>query len=433
VNAPVRPVPAASTAEARPGFREFVVLVAVMSGLTALSIDNLLPAFPAIQGSFSVADPNRLQLLVYVYMAGFALGQLVYGPVSDARGRRPTLVVGLAIYIAGCALAAAAQSFEVLIAARAVQGIGAAASRILSLAIVRDRFAGRDMARVMSLTMMVFLLVPIVAPAIGQASLLVASWRALFVGMLVLALLTGAWFFARMPETLHPEYRRPLSVGAVASAVARTATTRVTFGYATALSLLFGCLMGYVGSAEQVFDSGLYHLGGLFPLAFALVAGAMGLATLLNARLVRRIGMRRLSHAGILGCAIVTAAHLALALYYDGRPPVALFLLGIGLSQFLIAFALPNFNALAIEPLAAIAGTASSVIGSYTTILGAAAGLAVGQAFDGTVVPMTLGYATFSLAALLVVVWTERGRLFQVHNAPPPARSGTATGIAASR
>ena len=405
--------PALPPAEVRPGFREFVVLIALMSGLTALSIDNLLPAFPAIGQAFSVADPNRLQLLVYVYMVGFALGQLVYGPVSDARGRRPALIAGLVIYGAGCVLAALAPSFEVLIAARVVQGVGAATSRILSLAIVRDRFEGRDMARVMSLTMMVFLLVPIIAPAIGQAVLLVAPWRALFVGMLVLGGLTAAWFLARMPETLHPRYRRPLSVRAVASGMARTATTRATFGYATALGLLFGCLMGYVGSAEQIFDSGLYRLGGLFPVAFALVAGAMAVATILNARLVRRLGMRRLSHAGLVGCAVVTAAHLGLALLYDGHPPIALFLAGVALSQFLIAFALPNFNAMALEPLAAIAGTASSVIGFYTTILGAAAGLVVGQAFDGTVIPMTAGYAALSLGALLVVLWTERGHLFQ--------------------
>ena len=406
-----------------PGFVEFVLLAALMMGLTALSIDNLLPAFPAIGRDFAVGDPNRLQFLVYVYMVGFAAGQLVYGPVSDAVGRRRTLMVGLAIYVAGCALAALAPSFAVLVAARVVQGVGAAAARILAVAVTRDRFEGREMARVMSLTMMVFLIVPIVAPAVGGAVLLVGPWRLLFAGMLGLALVTAAWFWTRIPETLRPEYRRPLSLASVASGVARTAATRVALGYATALGLLFGCLMGYVGSAEQVLDSGLYHLGGLFPLAFALVAGAMGAATLINARLVRRLGMRRLSHGGVVGLCGVTALQLAGALACGGHPPLWLFLTGIAAAQFLIAFALPNFNALALEPLAGIAGTASSVIGFYTTLVGAGAGVLVGQAFDGTVVPLCLGYALLSAGALAAVAWTERGRLFQPHHAPPPARA----------
>lgn len=396
-----------------PGFGEFVGLVALMMAVTAISIDNLLPAFPAIQAQFGVADPNSLQLLIYVYMIGFGIAQIVYGPVSDTYGRRRVLLVSLAIYVAGSCLAMVAPSFEWLLAARVIQGIGAAGGRVLSTAIVRDRFAGREMASVMSLVMMVFLIVPMIAPAIGGAMLALGSWHYVFISMLVLAGSLVVWFTARMPETLHPEYRRSFSLRAVGQAVALTFRNRVAVGYATALGLLTGCIMGYVGSAQQVFDTGLYRLGTLFPLAFGLVAGAMGAATLVNARLVRRVGMRPLSHLGLTLFVGVAVAQVGLGLAYHGHPPLWMFLCVLGLNQFLISFAMPNFNALALQPLGEIAGTASSFLGFYTTILGAFCGYLIGQAFDGSVLPIGIGYAGLGALALLVVVWTERGRLFR--------------------
>ncbi len=397
---------------AGPGFTEFVTIVALMMAVTAISIDNLLPAFPAIESRFAVSDPNHLQLLVYVYMLGFGPAQIIYGPLSDSLGRRPVLMASLGVYVAGCLLAMVAPSFGWLLAARVIQGIGAAGGRVLSTAIVRDRFAGRDMASVMSLIMMVFLIVPMIAPAIGGAMLAFGSWIYVFISMLVLAFILTAWFGWRMPETLHPEYRRPLSLKATIQAVRLTVSTRVAVGYATALGLLTGCIMGYVGSAEQVFDTGLYRLGPLFPLAFGMVAGAMGAATLINSRVVRRLGMRRLSHAGTLAFTLVGLVQVAVGLAYGGHPPLALFLAVLAANQFLISFAMPNFNALALEPLGAVAGTASSFLGFYTTILGAACGYAIGQSFDGTVLPIGLGYAGLGALALVVVAWTERWRLF---------------------
>ncbi|MCJ2015683.1 multidrug effflux MFS transporter [Methylobacterium sp. J-076] len=384
-----------------------------MMAVTAISIDNLLPAFPAIETRFGVSDPNHLQLLVYVYMLGFGPAQIVYGPLSDALGRRPVLMASLGVYVAGCVLAMLAPSFGWLLAARVIQGIGAAGGRVLSTAIVRDRFAGREMASVMSLIMMVFLIVPMIAPAIGGAMLAFGSWIYVFVSMLILAFIVTAWFGWRMPETLHPEYRRPLSLKATVQAVRLTLATRVAVGYATALGLLTGCIMGYVGSAQQVFDTGLYKLGPLFPVAFGLVAGAMGAATLINSRAVRRLGMRRLSQAGTLAFTVVGVVQVILGLAYGGHPPLALFLAVLAANQFLISFAMPNFNALALEPLGAVAGTASSFLGFYTTILGAGCGYAIGQSFDGTVLPIGIGYATLGGLAMVVIAWTERGRLFQ--------------------
>ncbi len=216
-----------------------------------------------------------------------------------------------------------------------------------------------------------------------------------------------------MPETLHPEYRRPLSPAATWEAIRLTLKTRVAVGYATALGLMTGCIMGYVGSAQQLFDTGLYHLGSLFPLAFGLVAGAMGVATLINARVVRRLGMRAMSHSGVIAFTLVGLVQIAAGLAYQGHPPLALFLSILAVNQFLISFATPNFNALALEPLGAIAGTASSFLGFYTTILGAFCGFLIGQAFDGSVMPVAVGYASLGALSLLVVAWTERGRLFR--------------------
>jgi DHA1 family bicyclomycin/chloramphenicol resistance-like MFS transporter len=346
-------------------------------------------------------------------MIGFGAAQIVYGPLSDTYGRRSVLLSGLAIYVVGTCLAMVAPSFGWLLAARVIQGIGAASGRVLSTAIVRDRFAGREMASVMSLIMMVFLIVPMIAPAIGGAMLLFGSWVYVFVSMLALAGILVLWFAWRMPETLHPEYRRPFSLGAVAQAVGITFRNRVAVGYATALGLLTGCIMGYVGSAQQVFDTGLYHLGALFPLAFGLVAGAMGAATLVNARLVRRLGMRPLSHAGLSLFVVVAVGQVVVGLAYHGQPPLALFLSILAANQFLISFAMPNFNAMALQPLGEIAGTASSFLGFYTTMLGAFCGFLIGHAFDGSVLPIGIGYALLGGLALAVVAWTERGRLFR--------------------
>lgn len=402
-----------------PRFGEFVALIAVMMGLTALSIDNLLPAFPAIQAAFQIADANQLQLLVYVYMLGFGVMQLAYGPISDVIGRRPTLMVGLAVYAVGCLLAALAPSFQVLLIARIVQGMGVAAARVLAIAIVRDCYEGREMARVMSLTFAVFIIVPVFAPAVGSATLLIGNWHFLFASMLALGIVVAIWFGLRMPETLHPQYRLPLSARRIAEGMRLTVTTRVSIGYATAVGLMFGSLMAYVGSAQQIFETEVYGLGPLFPVAFGVIAAVMGVASIVNSRLVRRLGMRRLSHAGILGYVVVSLIQVLVALAFEGRPPLLLFGLILASNQFLASLTLSNFNAMAMEPLGAIAGTASSFIGFYTTLVGALLGLTVGQAFDGTVMPLGVGYLCFSVLAVLVVLWTEKGRLFQPHNKDP--------------
>ncbi|HET9902335.1 MAG TPA: multidrug effflux MFS transporter, partial [Xanthobacteraceae bacterium] len=362
-------------------------------------------------------------LTVYVYMIAFALAQIAYGPISDMVGRRPALLVGLAIFAAGSVAGLAATSFNMLLAARAVQGIGSAAARVLAVTIVRDRFAGREMARVMSLTMMVFLIVPIFAPTIGSLLLVLGGWRTIFAATLGLGLVLAVWFAARMPETLHPEYRFPLSFARVGAAVTLTVSTRVSIGYATAVGLMMGCLMAYIGSAQQILETTVYGLGPVFTLYFGLIAALMGVGSLVNSRLVRRVGMRRMGHAGLCGFVLVSFAQLGGAIVFAGHPPLAWFVATVALNLMLFSLTVPNFNAMAMEPLGAVAGTASSLIGAYTTLAGALCGLAVGQAFDGTVTPLAAGFVTLSLCCLAVVTWAERGKLFVPRSAPPGGKA----------
>ncbi|MFG1418483.1 multidrug effflux MFS transporter [Xanthobacter sp. V0B-10] len=401
-----------SVVKTTPGFTEFVLLIALMMGITAFSIDNLLPAFGFMRDHFGLANPNDVQLAVYAYLIGIGAAQIVYGPWSDVVGRRPVLMVGIAIYIAAGLLALFTDSFTTLIVARVIQGAGAGAARVLAVAIVRDRFEGREMARIMSLTMMVFLAVPILAPAAGSAILIFGSWRMIFVAMVALALVLALWFGLRMPETLHPEYRIPFSPRAILAGMKLSVTTRRSVGYATAMGLMMGCLMSYVGSASQVFQTDVYKLGAMFPVLFAGVAGTMAVASFLNASLVRHMGMRRLSHGGLLGFLAVSVGLVAAALAFGGRPPFWLFCTLIAAGQFLFALTVPNFNSMAMEPLGAVAGTASSFIGCYTTLMAALLALAAGRAFDGTVLPLSLTYLVLSTLSVVAALWAEKWRLF---------------------
>ncbi|MDQ0395969.1 multidrug effflux MFS transporter [Labrys monachus] len=402
------PAAPASKPAPEPSFLEFVLVIALMMGLVSLSIDNLLPAFDSIRSTFGVADPNRMQLVLTAYMAGFGIMQLVWGPVSDTIGRRKVLMIGLAIYTAGTVLAIFAPNYETLLLARAVQGMGGAAARVLSIAIIRDRYSGRDMARVMSLTLMIFIVVPVVAPAMGSAFLILGSWHYIFVSMLGLVIAVAIWFGLRMPETLHPEYRRKLSIAMVAFGIGRVVNNRASLTNMLAMGLAMGCLMTYVGSAQQIFETDIYKLGPWFPLAFGMIAICMGIASFTNSRLVKRLGMHKLSRAGMAGFTVMAAILLAEAYLFDGRPPLLVFGITMGIAHFLLSLTLPNFNALAMEPVGDVAGTASSFIGCVTTIMGAVIGGLIGEAYNGTIFPLACGY--LGLSALCLVVMYGFGR-----------------------
>jgi MFS transporter, DHA1 family, multidrug resistance protein len=394
-----------------PGFREFVAMMAMLMALTALSIDVMLPALPHIRSEFAIADANRQQLVVASYMVGFAVGQLFQGPLSDMFGRKPVLLVGLAIYALASFACVVAGSFETLLAARLLQGLANAAPRVVAVAVTRDIYGGRRMAEVMSFIMMIFIVVPVIAPSIGGAFLLVGSWHLIFAALCAIALMALVWTGLRLPETRPSEARDPVSLSWLGGALRQVASNRLTLGYTLATGAIFGPLMGYVNSSQQVFVE-VYGLGAMFPVVFGLVACAIALASYVNSRLVMRLGMRRISHAALLGFTATALLHLGLEAVV-GRPPLPLFVALLGLSLFCFGLLMPNFNAIAMEPMGRIAGTASSFIGCVTTALGAVIGLVIGQMFDGTVVPLIAGFAACGALGLAIVLVTERGRLFR--------------------
>jgi len=389
---------------------EFVGLMALLMALTALSVDVMLPALPQIGLSLGVAKGNDRQLILSIYLAGFALGQFLFGPASDRFGRRPPLLFGLALYIGGTLLAAASSSFSGLLAARVLQGAGAASPRVIALAIVRDRFEGREMSRVMSFITMVFIVVPMLAPSVGEGILQFASWRSIFFLLLFVALACVFWVVARLPETRLPEDRLPLSASAIWHAIKLVTSTRQTIGYVIAMGFIFGLLISYVMSSEQVFVE-VYGLGSRFPIAFGSISAFMIAASLLNASAVRKMGMRGISHRALFG-ALAACAAMALAGYPE-KPPLLLFCAFMAAVFFCFGLAMPNFNALAMEPMAHIAGTASSVAGFYSTTAAAILGTLIGRSFDGGVRPLCIGITLLFIATLLAVLVTERFKLMQ--------------------
>lgn len=395
-----------------PGFAEFVVLMAALQALGALGIDAMLPNLPAIGHALGVVDENRRQLIITAYLLGLGGAQLIFGPLADRFGRRPVLLVGLSLYVGFSLLAAFSPTFDLLLVARVLQGVGAAATRAIPVSIVRDRYAGREMARVMSLTSLVFMGAPIVAPSLGQLVLVLASWHWIFGLLATLGLMAMVWATLRLPETLHPEDRLPIQPERIARAFATAARNRTSLCYILGQTFLFGGMLGFINSAQQVFAEAL-GAGGQFPLVFAICASFIAVASLLNARLVMRLGMRRLSHAALLAYIALVAVHLVIASL--GHESLVVFTAFQALTMFCFGLTSGNFGAMAMEPMGHIAGVASSFQGFVSMVGASLIGFFIGQGFNGTVVPIETGYLVCGLCALAAVLVAERGRLFQSH------------------
>lgn len=398
------------------GRTQFIAIIASMMALNAVAIDIMLPAFPNIADSFGITDAKLIQYVLLSYIIGFGLAQLAFGPLSDRFGRRAPLFFGVALY-AVCAIAGAlAPSFEFLLVSRFLQGVGAAATRVIAISVVRDTHSGRRMAATMSLVMMVFMVVPVFAPMIGQVMVLAGDWRLIFLFMAVVSLLIGAWAMFRLPETLKQEHRRPLTVKSITQAFAMVLSNRISLFYALATSFFFGSLFGFLNLAQPIYVE-IYQLGAYFPVAFAAVAVIMAGSAFLNSRLVGRFGQRRLSHGALIG--YFGFALLLVVLTLMGPVPFWLFFAISVLMMPLFGFVGSNFNSIAMEPLGAIAGTASSTLGFAQTVIGGIVGAVIGQAYDGTIFALTAGYAVVSALSLLMVLIAEKGRLFGVGTQDP--------------
>jgi DHA1 family bicyclomycin/chloramphenicol resistance-like MFS transporter len=384
-------------------FVEFVAMTAALMALTALSIDIMLPALPAIGAALGVDRENDRQLIVILYMAGFAAGQLIYGPLSDRIGRKPALLAGLTIFALGTLGALLSGSFYALLAARLVQGLGAASPRVVAVAVVRDIYSGRQMARVMSFAMIVFIIIPVFAPSIGQGLLHLGDWRLTFVALLVMSLAITVWSRLRLPETSRQALGTERVLTLCQSFKAAVLKPQ-TAAYGAASGFMFGCLLAYVASAQQVFVD-VFHVGQAFPFVFGAIASVMAVASFINAQLVERIGMRRVSHSALAAFVVVS---LGLAVASEvGMANLPVFATLVASDFFLFGLIAPNFNALAMEPQGHNAGMASSVIGSLSTAIGAITGGLIGASFDGTVLPLALGFAGCSLITMAIILAVE--------------------------
>lgn len=399
------------------GRAEFIALMAFLMALNALAIDIMLPGLQEIGAALNVENENHRQYVVSAYLIGFGVAQLFYGPIADRFGRRLPMIFGLAIYIISSLAVVMVPSFETLLFLRFIQGIGSAATRVITVSIVRDVFGGRQMAEVMSLIMMVFMVIPVVAPGTGQVIMLFGDWHWIFVFMAVIAMIVGVWMYVRLPETLAREDVRPFTIKVIFDGFRIVLTDRVALCYTIASTFIFGALFGFINSAQQVYV-GIYGLGVWFPVAFAGVALFMALSSFVNAKLVGRFGMRKLSHGSLLGFIAINFIWLIVQVVGPQPMPFFLFIGFFALAMFQFGWIGSNFNSLAMEPLGHVAGTASSVLGFMGTIGGSIIGAAIGQAFNGTALPMVAGFFVVGIIGLVFVLIGEKGRLFQAQNKP---------------
>lgn len=405
-------------------FRPFVLLMAALMAMNALGIDIMLPALPAIGRSLHVSDPNSLQWVIAIYVTGFGFAQLIWGPLADQFGRKPIVVAAAALYAALSIVAGLAATFPLLLGARFLQGIAAAASRVLVTSIIRDCYQGRQMARVMSLSFVCFLAVPILAPSIGQIiQVATGSWHWIFLLLGCFGGLVSLISGLKLRETLHPDHRRPMSFAGVAHAMGRVVRDRMAIGYTAASACTFGAMMGFINSVEQIFGQ-IFAAPRLFPVVFASMAGCMAVASFVNSRIVGRFGTRRVSQAAMFGFTALSLLHLAIAA--SGHETIWSFGIVQAGTMFCFGMMGANFGSMAMEPVGDIAGTASSVQGAIQTCIGVLIGLAIGQSFNSTTVPLTAGFSLLGLAVILIVFVTERGQLFRPHHAPVVAKAGAA-------
>lgn len=391
---------------AEPSFAEFVIVISLMMSITALSIDAMLPALAQIGSDLDVSNANNRQLVVSVVFLGLAVGQMFFGPLSDSTGRKPAIYAGYGFFIAGAILSIAAISFPMMLVGRLMQGIGVSSPRAVTLALVRDQYEGREMARVMSFVMTVFILVPILAPALGQAILLFSGWRSIFGSFLLVACITVVWFGLRIPETLAPENRAPFALRRIVDATLEVLRIRPALGYTVSAGLVGGAFLGYLNSAQQIYQE-QYALGGRFPLYFAIVSLSIGLASFLNARLVMRLGMRFLVRWSLRIMLVLAIAALGIVLLAGGRSSLWFLMAYLMASFFCVGILFGNQNSLAMQPLGHLAGIGAAVVGSLSTLIQMPLGTMIGQSYNGTVVPLIVGIAILTGLSTFAVRWAE--------------------------
>lgn len=389
-------------------FVEFIALMALTTSLVALSIDGMLPALPDIGRELNVEDSNDTQLIISMVFLGMAVGQIFFGPLSDSFGRKPALYLSLSVFAVGCIMSAVSTDFTMMLIGRLLQGIGASGPRVVPMALIRDEYEGRGMARIMSLIMMVFILVPMLAPMFGQLVVYLSDWRGIFYSFLILSMMLFVWFALRQPETLVPEKRKPFTLNVVIHGVLEVFKNRKAFGYTLAVGVVSGPFLAYLSTAQPILEE-QYALGPKFTIYFAVLALAIGVASYVNSKLVIKHGMRFLSYYALAVIIIVSLLFVALMFFMSTEPTVMMFMIYLVVTLFCMGIVFGNMNALAMETLGHIAGVGAAVVGSLSTLISVPIGIAIGQAYEQSVMPLVMGFLVFTTIALALMAWAEKG------------------------
>jgi len=397
-----------------PGRSELVVMIAGLMALNAFGIDVMLPALNQIAHAVGLTAPgmesdNRQQMIIFSYVLGFGAPQIIWGPISDRFGRRGPLFVAIIGYIITAFACIVMRDFHALLLMRFTQGVFASGGRLVAVSIVRDLFAGRSMARFMSLVMTIFMVVPILAPGIGQLVLLFAPWEAIFVVLGIFGMIMLGWTWMRLPETLPESARQPLNLGAAMGAYGQILKSRVTFGYMCVSGVIFGALFSFIASSEQIFRE-IFGQTETFALWFAGIAGTLACANFLNSRIVEKVGMRRISQTALFVFTIGAALLSAISYFFGEHLYIFFPLFALCFGCFGLMGS--NFSALAMEPLGKIAGTASAAYGFATTTVSSLIGMAISSQYNGSTIPITLGFVCLGLISLVIILITEKGQLF---------------------
>lgn len=381
---------------------EFVSIIAFCTSLTALAIDAMLPALYAIRSDLGLVDQNEAQLVISFIFIGMGVGQLFYGPLSDLYGRKRPLEFGLMLFMIGALISALTQSFEILLLGRLLQGLGAASTRVITTAIIRDFYVDEEMAKIVSLVMMIFVIVPAVAPGLGQIILYQFNWRYIFYLLFLLGLINYLWFMRRMPESLPKQNRLPPSKQRLKAAILETLSHKNTMLYTVASGLIFGAFIGYLISSSQIFTE-VFDAGEDFPLYFGTLALAIGSASFFNSRFVSRFGMLNLTMKALVGLSLLGAVYLVALSLFELEKNLVVFLIYMMFTFFCIGILFGNFNALAISPLGHIAGMATAIISSIQTFLSLVIGSSIGAYFNGTVYPLVISFLILSLLSHFIL------------------------------
>jgi MFS transporter, DHA1 family, multidrug resistance protein len=396
---------------------EFIALVAMLTALVAMSIDTMLPAIGLMASQLGANNPNDRQLILFAFFMGMTFGTLIFGPLSDSMGRKKTIYAGLLFFIAGALVCMFATSFPILIFGRLLQGFGAASPRIVSMAMVRDGAKGADMARIMSFVMMVFMLVPILAPSIGQLVLYVASWRFIFGGFIVAAIVGAAWLSLRQSETLAPQNRREFSAAKLWSSAVEVFRNPIALGYTIAVGFIFAAFTTFLGCTQQIFAE-QYDQGDAFALWFGGLATGIALSMFLNGMLVHKMGMRNLSRWALVAYLVNWSVMLLLCYLYAGQPPLLAVAVLFYISFFVNGMIFGNYNAMAMEPMGHIAGMAAAISGAVSSLIAVIFGRIAGSQYDGTLFPLTMAFLVFGLMAYVFSEWAEADRSRVQKSAP---------------